>query len=77
MAPHGDRRYRSQSCRTEYQGVISPGNNRVVREFILNDDVGDNRRPDRAGWLTPTPAKDVRQRFQPTELALQRRDFRL
>ena len=70
MVPHGDRRYRSQSGGAEYQGVISPGNYCVVRELVLNHDVGDDRRFDRAGRLTATPAKDVGQRLQPTELAL-------
>ena len=70
MVPYGDRRYRPQSCGAEHQGVIPPRNNRVVREFILYDDIGNDRRLDRAGWLTATPAKDVGQRFQAVELAL-------
>ncbi len=49
--------------------MILPRNNRVMREFILNDDIDNNRRPDRARWLTTTPAKHVGQRVQPFELA--------
>jgi hypothetical protein len=76
VVPYDDRRYRAQSCGTEDQSVISPRHNRIVREFVLNDDARDNRRLDRAGWLTPAPAKHVGQGFQPTELAPWRVDFR-
>jgi len=63
MVPYGDRRYRTKSGRAEYQSVIAPRNDRVVREFILHDDVGNDCRPDRAGWLPATPAEHIGQRL--------------
>ena len=71
MVPHGDRRYRAQSCRAKHQDATTPWNDCVVREFVLNDHVGDHRRTDGTGRLAAPPANHVRQGFERGELNLQ------
>jgi hypothetical protein len=74
MIPHGDRRDRAESGRAEHQGSpISPRNDRVMREFVLNNHVSYHGRV-KSGRLMPAPSQDVRQRFQPTNLCLERRE---
>ena len=74
MIPHGDRRDRAESGRAEHQGSpTSPRNDRVMREFVLNNHVSYYGRV-KSGGLMPTPPQDVRQRFQLTNLSLERRE---
>ena len=44
-----------------------------MREFVLNNHVSDYGRV-QSGRLMPTQFQDVRQRFQPTNLRLERRE---
>jgi len=68
MVPHGDRRYRAESCGAKDQGAITPRNNCIMREFILHDGIGYYRHLDNAGRLPTAPAKDIGQGFQTTNL---------
>lgn len=72
VVPHGDPCHCPESRGSEDQRPAAPGHDRVVRELILNHDIGDHRRTDHARWLLAPPAHDVRERSQSANLQLQR-----
>ena len=77
MVPNGDRRDRTESRRAKHQCPATPGNDRVVRELILNDHIADDGRLDRARRLAAAPPNHVRQRLERFDFGLQRLELRL
>jgi hypothetical protein len=67
MIPHGDRRDRAKSRGAEDESApAEPRDDRIVREFVLNDHINDYGRMQ--ARLLPTPLQNIGQGFQADQL---------